>query len=89
MIGATRVGEGTIARVVALEAAVPLLVAAGVFRLRPVGAELFLRAQPSASFRRPGGPQAAVVLAGVARPLRPDSPQVPDHLTETGFDRDQ
>jgi hypothetical protein len=57
-------------RVVALEAAVPLLVAsvasAGVGLL---GAELFLRAQLSVSLRWPGGLYSFVVLAGVVGSL--------------------
>ncbi len=53
-------------RVVALEAALPLLVAAVAsagFGL--LGAELFLRAQLSVSLRWPGGLYTFVVLAGV------------------------
>ena len=60
----------TLRRVVALEAALPLLVASiasagvGLF-----GAELFLRAQLSVSLRWPGGLYSFVVLAGVVGSL--------------------
>ncbi len=60
----------TLRRVVALEAALPLLAAAvASIGVGLLGAELFLHAQLSVSVRWPGGLYGAVVLAGVVGSL--------------------
>ena len=62
----TGVSVAMLRRIVALEAALPLLVAAiASAGLGLLGAELFLRAQLSVSLRWPGGLYTFVVLAGV------------------------
>lgn len=66
----TGVPVAMLRRIVALEAAVPLLVAAVASAgLGLLGAELFLRAQLSVSLRWPGGLYTFVVLAGIVASL--------------------
>ena len=66
----TGVPVGMLRRIVALEAALPLLAAAVLSAAAGLlGAELFLRSQLSVSLRWPGLPYFIVVLAGIIASL--------------------